>query len=47
MYSGFTSDRVLKEECYVQRFQKLIYLYLCTDCFMKISPKYSFVDGWG
>ena len=29
--------RVLNEELYAQRLQKLIYLYLFADCFMKIS----------
>ena len=41
MCSGITRDisRVLSEEFYTQRFQKLIYLYLFTDCFMMISPQ--------
>ena len=33
--------RVLNGELYGQRLQKLIYLNLFTDCFMKIS------DEWG
>ena len=28
-------------ELYAQRFQKLIYLHLFTDCFMKIFPQLS------
>ena len=35
--SGITRGRVLSGELYAQRLQKLIYLYLFTDCFMKIS----------
>ena len=35
--SGITHGRLLNGELYAQRFQKLIYLHLCTDCFMKIS----------
>ena len=31
--------RVLSGELYTQRFQKLIYLHLFTDCFMKISHR--------
>ena len=38
MCSGITCGRVLNGELYAQRFQKLIYLHLFTDCFMKISP---------
>ena len=37
--SGITRGRVLNGELYAQRFQKLIYLHLFTDCFMKISPQ--------
>ena len=37
MYSKITRDRVLNGMLYAQRLQKLIYLYLCTDGFMKIS----------
>ena len=37
--SGITRGRVLNGKLYAQRVQKLIYLYLFTDCFMKISPK--------
>ena len=37
IYSGITRGRVLNGELYTQRLQKLIYLYLFTDCFMKIS----------
>ena len=35
--SGITRGRVLNGELYEQRLQKLIYLYLSTDCFMKTS----------
>ena len=35
--SGITHGRVLNGELYAQVFQKLIYLHLFTDCFMKIS----------
>ena len=35
--SGITRGRVLNGEHYAQRLQKLIYLLLSTDCFMKIS----------
>ena len=35
--SGITRGRVLNGELYAQRLQKLIYLHLSTDCFMKIS----------
>ena len=41
MYSGITHGRVLNEELYAQRFQKLIYPHLFTDCFMKISAQSS------
>ena len=34
---GITRGRVLNGELYAQRLQKLIYLHLFTDCFMKIS----------
>ena len=37
IYPGITSGRVLNGELYAQRLQKLMYLYLSTDCFMKIS----------
>ena len=37
MRSGITLDTVLNGELYAQRFQTLIYLYLSTDCCMKIS----------
>ena len=37
IYSGIVCGRVLSGELYAQRLQKLIYLYLFTDCFMKIS----------
>ena len=33
MCSGTTRGRVLNGEFYAQRFQKLIYLHLFTDCF--------------
>ena len=39
--SGITSDRVLNGVLYAQRLQKLIYLYLLTGCFMKISLQLS------
>ena len=44
MCSGTTRGRVLDGELYyyhfyAQRFQKLIYLHLLKDCFMKISPQ--------
>ena len=35
--SGITSGRVLNGELYAQILHKLIYLYLLTGCFMKIS----------
>ena len=35
--SGITHGRVLIGKLYAQRLQKLIYLHLFTDCFMKIS----------
>ena len=37
IWSGITHGRVLNEELSAQRLQKLIYLHLSTDCFMKIS----------
>ena len=37
--SGITRGRVLNRELCGQRLQKLIYLNLFTDCFMKISLK--------
>ena len=40
IYSGITRGRVLNGELYAQRLQKLIYLYLFTDCFMICS------DDW-
>ena len=36
IYSGITRGKVLNGELYVQRLQ-FIYMYLNTDCFMKIS----------
>ena len=36
IYSGITLGKVLNVELYTQRLQKLIYLCLFTDCFMKI-----------
>ena len=39
MCSGITRGRVLNGELYTQRLQKLVYLYLFTDGFMKISPQ--------
>ena len=41
MWSGITHSRVLNGELYAQIFQKLIYLHLFTDCFMKISSQLS------
>ena len=41
MCSGITRGRVLNTELYAQRFHKLIYLSLFTDCLMKISPQLS------
>ena len=41
MCSGITRGRVFNGELYAQRFQKLIYLHLFTDCFMNISPQSS------
>ena len=41
IYSGLTRARVLNGELYTQRLQKLIYLYLFTDCFMKFSHQSS------
>ena len=35
--SGITHGRMFNGELYAQRLQKLIYLHLFTDCFMKIS----------
>ena len=34
-------SHVLNGEFYAQRYQKLIYLHLFTECFMKISLKWS------
>ena len=39
MCSGITHGTVFSGKLYAQRFQKLIYLHLFTDCFMKISPQ--------
>ena len=41
MCSGITRGRVLNGVRYAQRFHKLIYLHLFTDCFMKNSPQSS------
>ena len=41
MCSGIARGRVLNAELCAQRFQKLIYLHVFTDCFMKISPQSS------
>ena len=41
MCSGITRDSMPNGELYAQRFRKLIYLHLFTDCFMKISPQSS------
>ena len=35
--SGITCGRVFNGELYAQKLQKLIYLHLSSDCFMKIS----------
>ena len=35
--AGITLGRVPTRDLYAQQLQKLIYLHLCTDCFMKIS----------
>ena len=35
--SGITRGKVLNGELYAQTLQKLIYLHLPTDCFMKTS----------
>ena len=35
--SGITRGRVLNGELHALRLQKLVYLHLSTDCFMKIS----------
>ena len=45
IYSGITRGRVLNGEISTQRLQKLIYLYLSTDCFMKISLQPSRIGG--
>ena len=37
IYSGITRGRALSGEHYGQRLQKLNYLYLFPDCFMKMS----------
>ena len=37
--SGIIRGRMLDGEPFAQRFQKLIYLHLFTDCFMTISPQ--------
>ena len=37
--SGITPGRVLNGELYALRLQKLIYLHLSADCFMKQSVK--------
>ena len=37
IYSGITIGRVLNRELYTNRFKKIIYLHVSTDCFMKIS----------
>ena len=42
--SGITRGRVLDGELYAQRLQKLIYLHLSTDCFMKVSHEMDPVD---
>ena len=41
MCSGITRGSVLNGAFYAQRFQKLIYLHLCIDSFMRISPQRS------
>ena len=37
IYSGITHGRMLNGELYTQRWQKFIYLYLSTHCFIKIT----------
>ena len=37
IYSGITRGGMINGELHTQRLQKLIYLCLSTDCFMKIS----------
>ena len=37
LFWNHTCSGMLNGELYAQRLQKLIYLYLFTDCFMKIS----------
>ena len=39
MCFGITRGRVFYGDLYAQRFQKLIYLHLLTDCLIKISPQ--------
>ena len=41
MYTGVARGRLLNGELYAKRFQKLSYLQLFTDYFMKISLKSS------
>ena len=36
----------MKSFLYTQGLQQLIYLYLCTDCFMKISLHFSGPEEW-
>ena len=40
MCSGITRVSVVNGELYAQRFHKLIYLHLITDCFMNFSPQF-------
>ena len=42
--SGITRGRVINGELYAKRLQKLIYLHLFTDCFMKIYLQVA--DDW-
>ena len=41
LFNGVVESRgrVLTGELYAQRFQKLIYLHVFTDCYIKISPQ--------
>ena len=41
MCSVITHGRLLNGQIYAQRFQKLVYLHLFTDYFMKFSPQLS------
>ena len=47
IYSRITRGRVLNGVLYAQRLQKLIYLHLFAECFMKISFFLDFVSTIG